>query len=67
MFESQYNEEMATEVRRLEAKQRAEAAGNPEWDNACTGCGCRLQDLERSRCDRCLTATGVRPVTREAA
>lgn len=32
MFEDQY--EMAAEVARLEAKQRAAAAGHPEWPNA---------------------------------
>ena len=42
MFESQYNDEMEAEVRRLEGKQRAIAAGHPEWDNACAGCGCEL-------------------------
>ena len=35
MFESQYNDEMEREVKRLEAKKRATAAGYPEWDNAC--------------------------------
>jgi hypothetical protein len=49
MFESQYNDEMAAEVRRLEAKARALAAGHPEWDNACAVCGCELA----SRIDRC--------------
>lgn len=42
MFEAQYNEEMEAEVRRLEGKLRAAAAGHPEWDNACAGCACRL-------------------------
>lgn len=42
MFESQYNDEMEAEVRRLEGKLRAIAAGHPEWDNACAECGCEL-------------------------
>lgn len=52
MFESQYNEEMEAEVKRLEAKRRAIAAGHPEWDNACAGCCCRLE-IEVERCGRC--------------
>lgn len=52
MFENQYNEEMEAEVRRLEAKQRAIAAGHPEWDNACAGCGCRLE-IGMERCEGC--------------
>ncbi|WP_243374952.1 hypothetical protein [Geotalea sp. SG265] len=52
MFENQYNEEMEAEVKRLEGKQRARAAGHPEWDNACAGCGCRL-DIGVERCGEC--------------
>jgi hypothetical protein len=52
MFEAQYNDEMAAEVRRLEGKRRAVAAGHPEWDNACTVCGCELSG-DAERCDRC--------------
>lgn len=48
MFEQQYDDEMAAEIRRLEAKQRAARAGHPEWDNACASCGCELRgDVER--------------------
>lgn len=39
MVESQYNDEMETEVKRLEAQMRAV---NPEWINACVVCGCEL-------------------------
>lgn len=53
MFEAQYNEEMEAEVRRLEAKNRAVAAGHPEWDNACAGCGCQLLSTAVDRCDAC--------------
>jgi hypothetical protein len=53
MFEDQYNEEMEAEVRRLEAKQRATAAGHPEWANACAVCLCELAGTDRDRCDRC--------------
>lgn len=31
MFESQYNDEMEAEVKRLEAQMRAVNAGHPEW------------------------------------
>ena len=55
MFEVQYNDEMEAEVRRLEAKQRAVAAGHPEWDNACAACGCELSG-DAERCDPCLGA-----------
>jgi hypothetical protein len=34
MFESQYNDEMEAEVKRLEAQMRANEAGHPEWVNA---------------------------------
>jgi hypothetical protein len=55
MFESQYNEEMEAEVKRLEAKKRAVDAGHPEWHNACAGCGCELsaKDLDKCRCELC--------------
>ena len=52
MFEQQYNEEMEAEVNRLEGKQRAAAAGHPEWENACAGCGCELKPGVE-RCERC--------------
>ncbi len=52
MFESQYNDEMEAEVRRLEGKQRAVAAGHPEWGNACAGCGCELP-LDAETCEKC--------------
>ncbi|HEY5975384.1 MAG TPA: hypothetical protein VIU41_11630 [Geobacteraceae bacterium] len=53
MFEVQYNDEMAAEVRRLEARNRAVAAGHPEWANACAGCGCELTTLDSDRCGSC--------------
>lgn len=53
MFEVQYNEEMEREVLRLEALQRASAAGHPEWLNACAGCGCQLNDIDHNRCASC--------------
>ncbi|HJV34509.1 hypothetical protein [Geomonas sp.] len=53
MFETQYNEEMEAEVRRLEGKRRAEEAGHPEWDNACALCGCQLTATEADRCNSC--------------
>lgn len=53
MFEVQYNDEMEAEVQRLEAKNRAIAAGHPEWDNACGVCGCRLASSTVAMCDRC--------------
>lgn len=55
MFEAQYNNEMEAEVRRLEAQQRAVAAGHPEWVNACAGCGCELKAVDIDRCGRCET------------
>ncbi len=57
MFESQYNDEMEAEVRRLEAQQRAVVAGHPEWANACAGCGC---ELARTDCDRARGAVRTR-------
>lgn len=53
MFETQYNDEMAAEVQRLEAKQRATAAGHPEWDNACAVCGCLLAAVSAVTCEGC--------------
>lgn len=53
MFESQYNDEMEAEVKRLEARMRAVNAGHPEWLNACAVCGCELTDCEQSRCKSC--------------
>jgi len=52
MFELQYDEEMSAEIRRLEGKARAAAAGHPEWSNACPGCGCELQ-VEADTCASC--------------
>ena len=53
MFECQYNDEMEAEVKRLEAKNRAVAAGYPEWANACAACGCELTVIDKVRCDTC--------------
>ena len=53
MFESQYNDEMEAEVRRLEAKQRAADAGHPEWVNACARCGSELQSPDVTTCSQC--------------
>jgi hypothetical protein len=53
MFEVQYNEEMEQEVLRLEALQRAAAAGHPEWLNACAVCRCQLADIDKNRCEMC--------------
>lgn len=53
MFESQYNEEMEAEVKRLEAKKRAAEAGHPEWDNACKVCAGRIADTSTDRCQGC--------------
>lgn len=53
MFENQYNEQMAAEIERLEAKGRALAAGHPGWDNACAACGCELKSVSQSLCERC--------------
>lgn len=38
MFEQQYDDEMTAEILRLEGKQRAAAAGHPEWEDACPLC-----------------------------
>ncbi|MDD5285402.1 MAG: hypothetical protein PHD54_06050 [Desulfuromonadaceae bacterium] len=53
MFESQYNEEMEAEVKRLEAQTRATNAGHPEWLNACALCGSELMEVENSLCNQC--------------
>jgi hypothetical protein len=53
MFESQYNDEMEAEVRRLEAKKRATQAGHPEWLNACKVCAHELTTIGADMCDRC--------------
>jgi len=53
VFESQYNDEMEAEVRRLEAKKRAFAAGHPEWQNACAVCGAELAATAGDKCCRC--------------
>jgi hypothetical protein len=53
MFESQYNDEMEAEVRRLEACMRAVNAGHPEWLNACALCGCELASNDADRCNQC--------------
>jgi hypothetical protein len=52
MFEQQYDEQMAAEIKRLEGKQRAAAAGHPEWENACATCGCELP-VDCDTCERC--------------
>lgn len=53
VFESQYNDEMEAEVKRLEAQMRAFNAGHPEWLNACAVCGCELTETGNSRCNGC--------------
>lgn len=53
MFESQYNDEMEAEVKRLEAKKRATDAGHAEWENACAVCGCRIAGTTTQRCQAC--------------
>jgi hypothetical protein len=53
MFESQYNDEMEAEVKRLEAKKRAAEAGHPEWDNACKVCGGQLAGTSAEKCPGC--------------
>jgi hypothetical protein len=53
MFESQYNDEMEAEVKRLEAKRRATEAGHPEWNNACEVCGCEIAATSSPRCHNC--------------
>lgn len=53
MFEVQYNDEMEAEVKRLEAHNRAVAAGHPEWANACADCGCEIMSVDVARCEGC--------------
>ena len=53
MFEEQYNDEMEAEVRRLEAKNRAMAAGHPDRNNACAVCCCEFTDIGVERCGDC--------------
>ena len=54
MFESQYNEEMEADVKRLEAQMRAVNVGHPEWVNACGICGCKLVGTDANRCEKCI-------------
>lgn len=51
MFEVQYNEEMEAEITRLEAKNRARAAGHPEWGNTCAVCGYEFAEISVGTCD----------------
>lgn len=53
MFEVQYNDQMEAEVQRLEAKNRAVAAGHPEWANACSVCRRELPTVNSAKCDSC--------------
>jgi len=53
MFETQYNEEMEAEARKLDAKQRSINAGHPEWDNACKVCNSRILNLKDDICEIC--------------
>ena len=53
MFETQYNNEMEAEVRRLEAKKRATDVGHPEWDNACAVCGSQILGTGSETCGNC--------------
>ena len=53
MFESQYNDEMEAEVKRLEAQARAVNAGHPEWANDCATYGCELYPLDSVKCSQC--------------
>lgn len=53
MFESQYNDEMEAEVKRLEAKKRAVDAGHPEWSNACAACGREISGTTDDLCNSC--------------
>ena len=54
MFEAHYNDEMEAEVKRVEAKNRAGAAGHPEWENACKICGCELTTVAIDSCANCV-------------
>lgn len=51
MFESQYNDEMEAEVKRLEALARA-AANRHERQGSCAVCGCELLTVDSS-CQLC--------------
>lgn len=53
VFESQYNDEMEAEVKRLEAQKQAINAGHPEWINTCATSGCELNDLDSAKCSKC--------------
>jgi hypothetical protein len=53
MFEVQYNDEMEAEIKRLEAQNRAIAAGHPEWHNACAVCECELTEVSSETCGQC--------------
>lgn len=52
MFEQQYDAQMEAEIKRLEGKQRAVAAGHPEWENACAACGGESPP-DSDRCGQC--------------
>jgi len=54
MFEDQYNDEMNAEIKRLEARNRAFAAGHPEWLNACVVCGSELITIANDTCCQCV-------------
>lgn len=58
MFEVQYNDEMVAEVKRLEARQRAVAAGHLDWVNACAACECELERVDIDKCERCSPEAG---------
>jgi hypothetical protein len=53
MFETHYNDEMAAEVKKLEAKARATVAGHPDWQNACAFCSCELTIINSNCCELC--------------
>lgn len=59
MFETQYNDEMEQEVLRLEAMQRALAAGHPEWQNACSRCHGQLTGIDRYCSTNCQEAADI--------
>ena len=54
MFESQYNDEMEAEVKRLAAQKRAINVGHPEWLNACATCGSEITNTDATICEKCL-------------
>ena len=54
MFESQYNDEMEAEVKRLEAQMRAINSGHPEWLNACATCGSEISSTDANKCKQCI-------------